>query len=286
MLQIGEIRIHLINDCTVFVDGGGAFGLVPRVLWERVLKPDENNLIPMSQTCLLVQVAHKNIVIDTGMGYKMDEKAIARWNLVRPDGGLLSGLERLGLKPEDIHMVINTHLHIDHASGNTIYADNGQIVPLFPKAEYVTQRREYEDAMRPNERTRATYIADNYHPLVESGQMRLLDGDSELAPGITGIITRGHTPAHMSIRFESDGAHAAFLCDLASYAVHFERLGWMTAYDVEPLETLETKRKWQEWALETQATLIFPHDTNRPVGRLVEDAAGKRTVEVLDETYV
>lgn len=286
MLQVGEICIHLINDCTVLVDGGGAYGLVPRVLWERVMKPDENNLIPMSQTCLLVQAGGKNIVVDTGLGYKLDEKGIARWHLQRPDGGLVGGLERLGLKPGDIDMVINTHLHADHASGNTIYDENGALVPLFPNAEYVTQRREYEDAMRPNERTRATYLLDNYQPLVESGQMRLLDGDTELASGIWGVITRGHTPAHMSIRFESGDEHAAFLCDLASYAVHFERLGWMTAYDVEPLETLETKRKWQEWALQTNAILIFPHDVFRPVGRLVETPDGKPQIAIIDESYV
>ena len=117
--------------------------------------------------------------------------------------------------------------------------------------------------MHPNERTRATYLRFNYQPLQEKGQMRLLDGDVELAPGVYGVVTRGHTPAHMSVRFESNGQHGMFVCDMASYAIHFERLGWMTGYDVEPLETLETKRRWQKWALETQAILFFPHDTQR-----------------------
>src|SRR5262249_21722450 len=138
--------------------------------------------------------------------------------------------------------------------------DMVHVRPTFPNAEYVTQRREYDDAMRPNERTRATYLAYNYHPLVESGQMRLLNGDTEILMGIHGVITRGHTPAHMCIRFESQGQHALFVADLASYAVHFERLGWMTSYDVEPLETLECKRHWQQWALDTNALLIFQHD--------------------------
>ncbi|MBE2272390.1 MAG: MBL fold metallo-hydrolase, partial [Anaerolinea sp.] len=141
------------------------------------------------------------------------------------------------------------------------------------------------DAMQPNERTRATYILANYEPLVASGQMRLLDGDVEIAPGIWGIVSPGHTPAHMSVRIERGGQHAAFVCDLASYAIHFERLGWMTAYDVEPLRTLESKRVWQQWALETDALLIFPHDSVRPMGRLTEDEKGRRVVVKLEEPY-
>ncbi|MBI5670037.1 MAG: MBL fold metallo-hydrolase [Chloroflexi bacterium] len=267
MLQIGDIRIHLINDCRIKVDPGGAFGLVPRALWSTHMPPDENLLVPMNQHCLLVQVAGKNIVVDVGYGDKLPEKQKALLQLERPTGSLLDALARLGLAPGDIHLVINTHLHADHASGNTRYGDGGVIEATFPNAEYVVQRREYEDAMQPNERTRATYFPINYQPLVESGQMRLLDGDCELAPGVFGVVTPGHTPGHMSVRFESNGQHAAFVCDLASYAIHFERLGWMTAYDVEPLVTLETKRRWQKWAADTNAILIFPHDPLRPVGR-------------------
>jgi glyoxylase-like metal-dependent hydrolase (beta-lactamase superfamily II) len=182
--------------------------------------------------------------------------------------------------------VIDTHLHADHAAGNTAYDAGGRIVPVFPNAEYVVQRREYEDACRPNERTRATYVAENFQPLVESSQMRLLEGDTDLAPGIAGIVTRGHTPGHMSVRFESGGQHASFVCDLASYSIHFERLGWMTAYDVEPLETLETKRRWQKWALETNAILIFPHDPLHPVARVTQDDRGKPRIAPIDEPYV
>jgi glyoxylase-like metal-dependent hydrolase (beta-lactamase superfamily II) len=124
----------------------------------------------------------------------------------------------------------------------------------------------------------------NYQPLVESGRMRLLDGDTEILPGIHGVITRGHTPAHMSIRFESQGQHALFVADMASYAVHFEKLGWMTAYDVEPLQTLETKRRWQQWALDTGALLIFQHDPTRRAGRLVQDG-DRRVLEVVELAY-
>jgi glyoxylase-like metal-dependent hydrolase (beta-lactamase superfamily II) len=286
MLQLGDMRVHLLNEHLIKVDPGGAFGLVPRVLWSPLMPPDADHLVPMCATCLLIQTDGKNILIDTGYGDRLSDKqkAFLRWQ--QPRGKLSDSLARCGLTPADIHLVIDTHLHGDHAGGNMIYDDAGKLTPAFPNAEYVVQRREYEDAMRPNERTRATYIPENYHPLVESGQMRLLDGDTQLLPGVQGIVTRGHTPAHMSIRLESHGQHLAFVCDLASYAIHFERLGWMTGYDVEPLETLETKRRWQQWALETNAILVFPHDPVRTIGRFVQDASGKARIEPFTEPHV
>ncbi|MDQ7024716.1 MAG: MBL fold metallo-hydrolase [Anaerolineae bacterium] len=287
MIKIGDIEIHLINDCRVMVDGGGAFGLVPRILWQRYFKPTDDNMIPMNQTCLFVRANGKNIIVDTGLGTKLNDK-VRRIFRIEAEGGLLTGLAKLGVLPEEIDLVIDTHLHSDHAGGNTKFVEGStdEVEATFPNAEYVVQRREYEDAMQPNERTAATYFPFNYQPLVESGQMRLLDGDEELLPGITGIVTPGHTPAHMSIRFESKGEHAAFLCDLASYAVHFERIAWMTAYDVEPLRTLETKRIWQQWALDNDAIVIFPHDVKRPIGRLTQTERGAIIVEAIDEPYV
>lgn len=287
MLSIGSFELHLINDCTTHVDGGGAFGLVPRKLWRNYFEPDEENNIRMAQNCLYVRAGDRRIVIDTGLGSKLNDRLKRMWN-VENEGGLLRGLDQLGVRPEDIDLVICTHLHADHCSGNTRYAELGseQVVATFPNAEYVVQRREYEDAMHPNERTRATYFPINYQPLVESGQMRLLDGDTQLLPGIDAIVTPGHTPGHMSVRFEDSGQHAAFLCDLATYAVHFERLGWMTAYDVEPLRTLETKRIWQRWALETGAILFFPHDPYRPAGQMVATGNGGFVLQTVELEYL
>ena len=278
MINIGDIHIHLIDDSDYRADPGGPFGLVPRALWSRHFPVDEENLVPMASNCLLVQTGGKNILVDTGYGHKMSDKQRDILRLVRPYGDLADGLKRLGLSPADIHLVINTHLHADHVSGNTTLDADGNIVPVFPNAEYVVQRREYEDASRPNERTRATYLAENFQPLVESGQMRLLDGDTDLLPGVRGEVTPGHTPGHMSVVFESQGQYGVQLCDMATYAIHFERLGWMTAYDVEPLITLETKRAWQQWALEHEALLFFPHDPIRRAGRLTHDESGRPVV--------
>lgn len=286
MLQIGDIKIHLINDGNTLVDPGGAFGLVPRVLWSRYLKPDENHLVPMTTTCLLVQTAAHNIIIDTGFGNKLDDKQRKNWSLSQSNGDLIDTLDRLGIAAGDIDLVIDTHLHSDHCTGNTRLNEHGQLVAAFPNAEYLVQRREFEDATHPNERTAGTYFSVNWELLVENGQMRLLDGNTEIVPGITGVVAPGHTPGHMAVRFESQGQHAAYVCDMASYSIHFERLAWMTAYDVEPLVTLETKREWQQWALETDAILIFPHDPLRPCARLTENDDGRRSLIAIDEDYV
>lgn len=287
MLQIGDIRLYLINDGFTAVDAGGPFGLVPRALYRPYFEPDADNRVPMTGTCLLIQTGGQNIVVDTGLGQKLDAKRRAIWNLSRPDGDLLDGLRRLGVEPGDVSLVINTHLHADHCSGNTrLDAESGALLPTFPNAEHVVQRREYDDAQRPNERTTATYDAANWQILVENGQMRLLEGDTDLAAGVRGVVTPGHTPGHMSVVIESGGQHALFVCDLASYAVHFERLGWMTAYDVEPLVTLETKRRWQQWALETNAVLIFPHDPQRPAGRLLAGDKGRPVLQPINEAFV
>jgi glyoxylase-like metal-dependent hydrolase (beta-lactamase superfamily II) len=286
MVNIGSITIRRINDSDYWVDPGGPFGLVPRALWARYFPPTDDHLVKMSSNVLLVQTSGQNILIDTGYGHKMPEKQQAILRLSRPQGDLTDGLARAGLRPEDIHLVIATHLHADHVSGCTRYDETGRIVPVFPNALYVVQRREYQDASQPNERTRATYLAENFEPLVVSGQMRLLDGDTDLAPGVRGVITPGHTPGHMSIVFESDGQYGVQVCDMATYAVHFERLGWMTAYDVEPLVTLETKRRWQQWAREHDAVIFFPHDPYRPYGKLTQDAEGRPYVEPLDSALL
>lgn len=268
MIRIGNIEIEPVNDARIREDPGGVLGLVPRVLWSRVIEADEQGLIPMDHQCLLVRADGKTIVVDTGYGTKLSEKHIGHLSLTRSQGSLVEGLARLGLMPEDIDLVINTHLHRDHCGGNT-RLEGDQIVPTFPGAEYWVQRLEYADAAFPNERTRATYSWENYGPLYESGQMRLLDGETEVVPGMRCVVTPGHTRGHQSIVFERGGQAAFYTGDLSTLSVHFARLAWMTAYDVEPLVTLETKRTWQRWALERDALLIFPHDVQIPVGRLV-----------------
>lgn len=266
---MGHLEFSLVSDGIIWMDAGGAFGLVPKALWERVLTPDAINRVPFALNCLLVRSQGKTILVDTGVGDKLTPEERAQWNLQRPEGGLLEALARLGVSPGDVDIVINTHLHADHCGGNTRF-HNGQVAPTFPKAEYWIQRLEYAEASFPNERTRATYIAANFRPLEASGQLRLLDGDTRVTPEMRTVITRGHTRAHQSIVLEAGDQSVLYIADMASFAVHFERLAWLTAYDVEPLENLETKRRWQRWALERNALLLFEHDVQTPMGRLVE----------------
>ena len=278
MIAVGDIDLFVFNDATTWADPGGPFGLVPRVLWSRYAQADERHLIPMSNHNLLIRAAGKHILVDTGFGNMLPLERQRRYGMTSMDG-THKGLAEIGLSPAEIDIVIDTHLHDDHCTGNHRINADGVSLPAFPNAEYVVQRREYEDALKPNERTRATYQPANYAPLFESGQMRLLEGDVEIAPGVTAVATPGHTPGHMSVRIESQGEYAAFLCDLASFAVHIERLAWMTAFDLEPLVTLETKRIWQRWALETDALLIFPHDIVKPAGRLRQNESGGFSVQ-------
>lgn len=279
-LTLGDLQIDTINDSQILSDSGGPFGLVPRALWSRYYTADDLGRVAMHHNCLLVRADGRTIVVDTGNGAKLPEKSLRNMSLTRPEGDLVAGLGRLGVAPEDVDLVINTHLHGDHCGGNTFFDAAGELVATFPHAEYWVQRLEYADAAFPNERTRGTYFAENFAPLYESGQMRLIDGDVEVLPGMRCVLTPGHTRAHMSLTFERGAAAAIYVADLASLAVHFANLAWMTAYDVEPLVTLETKRIWQRWALERDAIVLFEHDP-MVAGRLVQGEDGRLRVAAL-----
>jgi glyoxylase-like metal-dependent hydrolase (beta-lactamase superfamily II) len=285
MFTLGDVHIHLVSAGMVWMDRGGPFGLVPKALWCDYLTPDDQDRVPMALTCLLVRAAGRTILVDTGLGEKLDDRMKQQVGLEYPHGTLIDGLARLGITPADVDIVIDTHLHGDHCAGNTVFTPDGSIAAAFPNAAYYVQRREYEDAMQPNERTRATYYPVNYEPLARSGQLTLLEGDSVIVPGVEVVVTPGHTPGHQCVLFSGGDRQALFVADLASFAVHFERLAWMTAYDVEPLVTLETKRRWTRWALEQQALILFQHDTQVLAGTLTEDARGRRAIQPVDAQF-
>jgi glyoxylase-like metal-dependent hydrolase (beta-lactamase superfamily II) len=269
-MQLGDVELNVVSDGEFRVDGGGVFGLVPRVLWEKVAQPDELNRVPSALNCLLVHSDGQRILVDTGFGYKLSPKDRELHGLVRPNGGLLEGLQRLGHNASDIDLVINTHLHWDHSGGNTVYRD-GAPVPAFPNAQYCIQRLEWADAAFPNERTRNTYLPENLRPLQDSGQLRLLNGSTRITRHVRCLVTSGHTRSHQSVVIESGGNTAVFLGDLAARAVYMERLGWISAFDLDPLETMETKRGLREWAVEQNVLLFFEHDPIVLVGFLRQD---------------
>jgi glyoxylase-like metal-dependent hydrolase (beta-lactamase superfamily II) len=258
----------------MWLDGGALFGLVPRVLWEQVAPPDELNRVPVALNCLLIEAQGQLIVVDTGLGDKLSDKQVRNWGLQRAQGGLVDGLHRIGLDVTDIDIVINTHLHLDHCGGNTTLR-GGRPVPTFPRAQYWVQRSEWVQASHPNERTRAVYLAENVLPVAEAGQLRLLDGDASVTDGVRCVVHQGHTPAYQSVVLESGGQSAIYVGDLAPFAVHLERIQWLPAYDVLPLDHLEAKRQTRDWALNSNALLMFQHDPVISWGRLVPDEEGR-----------
>ncbi len=272
-MKLGAFEIYPISDGRFRLDGGAMFGVVPKVLWEKCCPADDLNRISLSLTALLIRVNGKNILVDTGLGPKEDEK-FRRMFAVERIPTILESLKRLGLGPDDIHLVINTHLHFDHAGGNTIRETDGSIRPAFPKARYLIQQGEFEDAACANERTRASYRQDNFAPIAHINQWEFLHGDTEVVPGVTAVVTAGHTRCHQSIRIESEGEVAFFLGDLIPTVSHLP-LPYIMGYDLFPIQTLETKRWVLDRAFEQRWLLLFEHDPMVQGGYVRRDREGK-----------
>jgi glyoxylase-like metal-dependent hydrolase (beta-lactamase superfamily II) len=267
-MRFGNVELVLVSDGVYWEDGGGLFGLVPKALWQREMQPDDRNRLPFENRCLLIQSKGQRILVDTGYGDKISDKERGFISL-EGEGRLLHSLEEVGVGAQDIDLVIDTHLHGDHCGGNTRH-ENGRVVPTFPRATYVVQRLELADATWPNERTRATYLAENWEPVAQDGRLRVLSGNTRLTAEVRVLVMPGHTRAHQCVVIESEGRTAIFLGDVASWPVHMERLAWVPAYDVEPLVSIETKRNLARWAVEKQALLIFDHHPTVAAGTLHE----------------
>ncbi len=267
-MKIGNAEIFVLSDGMTKSDGGGFFGLVPRVLWEKVHPADELNRVPWALRSLLIIADGKKILVDTGYGDKLTPKQKKIFAMEgQGDRRLLGDLERVGFSADEIDIVVNTHLHADHCGGNTVF-DGDRVVATFPNARYIVQRRELAQAMFPNERTRGTYFKENFVPLLESGAMEIVDGDYQITPSVRTMVTRGHTPGHQVVVVESGGEAAIFLADACSWAVHMERLAWVPAFDIEPMESIQTKKRLRDWALRHNALLIFQHDPTTIFGRV------------------
>jgi glyoxylase-like metal-dependent hydrolase (beta-lactamase superfamily II) len=271
---LGRWQVHAIHAGTQRLDGGAMFGVVPKPLWERRITPDERNRIPLAMRCLLVEHDVGPILIDTGAGNKEDSKFRDIYGIENrgADGRtrLEDGLREIGVRPEDVTLVINTHLHFDHAGGNTYRDASGVIRPAFPNARYVVQTGEYEFATHTNERTAASYFPHNFAPVHEQGLFDLTAGERDVAAGIKLLPTPGHTPHHQGILLESAGEQAFFLADLVPTVAHLP-LPWIMGYDVEPLVTLETKRRVLRRALDEDWLLVFEHDFATAWGRVAFD---------------
>lgn len=275
-MRVGDVEIFLLTDGIARVDGGGMFGLVPRMMWEAKHPPDSQNRILIRVNCLLIKDGEHNIVVDTGFGGKIRARTQRLMGILNT-GRLPGLLQGHGVEPEQVDLVINTHLHADHAGGDT-RVKGERVVPAFPKASYIVQEAEWDDANNPNERTRATYLPENFLPLREAGQLELIQGDTQITPRVRCVVKPGHVQGHQCVLIDSDGERALYLADVASLAVHLEKLAWVPSYDLDPMRSIETKREIQQWAIAQDMLLIFDHDPEIGMGRL-QAGAGRRWVE-------
>ncbi len=272
--SIGSLRVHAIQAGGQKLDGGAMFGVVPKPLWERRIPADDRNRIQLGMRCLLIEHDSGLILIDSGAGNKESSKFLEIYGIENAgiDGRTMleDGIRAAGHRLEDVTLVINSHLHFDHAGGNTYRDASGAIKPSLPRARYVMQRGEYQYATHTNERTSASYFDHNFVPLMEAGVVDLVDGEREIVRGVTVMPTPGHVPFHQGIRIESAGEIAFFLADLVPTHAHLP-LPWIMGYDVEPLVTLETKRNFLRRAVDERWLVIFEHDATVPWGRVVAD---------------
>jgi glyoxylase-like metal-dependent hydrolase (beta-lactamase superfamily II) len=270
----GQWRLHAIQAGGQKLDGGAMFGVVPKPLWERRIRADERNRIQLGMRCLLIEHHEKLVLIETGAGNKENEKFHDIYGLENAGAGgrtqLEDGIREAGFSTEDVQLVINTHFHFDHAGGNTYVDADGVVRPSFPNATHIVQRGEYEFAMWPNERTSASYFPRNWESIREAGRLQLVEGEPEVLPGIRLVRTPGHVPHHQSVVLESGGETAVYLGDVVPTAAHLP-LPWIMGYDVEPLVTLESKRRILTQARDEAWLLVFVHDAQVTWGRVTHD---------------
>jgi glyoxylase-like metal-dependent hydrolase (beta-lactamase superfamily II) len=273
--QIGDVKVHLLSDSSYYTDAGAMFGIIPKPVWSRHAKTDRRGRVPLAVNCYLIQTRRHNILVDTGLGNKLNPTWRDRY-AVKKDGRLVEELAGVGLSPDDVDFVVLSHLHFDHAGGATTIDEEGVPRIAFPKATYYIQRRDWLDATHPNERTRGGYQPEDFLPLKEAGRLRLLEGDHYITKNVSIVVTGGHTTAHQIVRISSRHRLAYFPGDIVPTAAYVTP-AYATAYDLYPLTTLDWKKTILRRAVRRRALLFLPHEIKHPVG-LVELDENKRYV--------
>jgi glyoxylase-like metal-dependent hydrolase (beta-lactamase superfamily II) len=270
-VKLGDLEFHVISAGRVLLDGGAMFGVIPRPLWEKKMAPDARNRITLSMNCLLIKTAGKRILVETGAGDKMNAKLSDIYGLEGPF--LIDGLRNHDLRPEDIDIVVNTHLHFDHCGGNT-RVERDKVVPTFPNAHYIVQRGEFEHAENPNERDQASYFRENYAPLKAAGIFTLLESDTVIAPGVELLRVPGHTANMQCVKLTGAGKTAFSFADLVPTTAHLA-LPWIMGYDLYPMTTLENKKRWIPEVLRQGWLALFTHDV-RVQAAYLRERSGER----------
>lgn len=269
-MQFGDYRVEIIPDTEFRLDGGAMFGVVPRALWSKVCPPDEQNRIRMNMNCVFIDTGKQRILIETGIGEKWSAKHTEMFGIARQHA-LADSLQSIaGVRPESIDIVINTHLHFDHAGGNTGFDDNGSAIPAFPNARYFISGAELEHAESPSERDRASYLPDNWRPLRASGQLELKDAEYQVVAGLRMETYPGHNRSMQCWRLEREAQTLFGFADLVPMRAHVP-FAWIMGYDLYPVETLEVKKKLLPQAAREGWLCLFYHDPDDPLCWIVED---------------
>ena len=278
-MQIGDYRVEIIPDTEFHLDGGAMFGVVPRNLWAQVCPPDDQNRIRMNMNCVFIDTGDEKILIETGIGDKWTARETAMYGIER-ERPLIDTLKaETGVAADEITIVVNTHLHFDHAGGNTMRDERGNTVPTFNNARYLVSRAEVEHADKPTERDRASYLPENWVPLRESGQLELKEADYEVVPGLRMETQRGHNRSMQCWRLDRGDEIVFGFADLVPMRAHI-KLPWIMGYDLFPLETLEAKKKLLPQAVKEKWQCLFYHEPESPLCRLIEENGKIRAVPV------
>jgi glyoxylase-like metal-dependent hydrolase (beta-lactamase superfamily II) len=275
-LTLGDLELTAFSDGTYVLDGGAFFGVIPKIMWSRRMAADEQNRVTSGLNSLLVRMdtprtGKKTILIETGMGNKLSDRMVKFYG---QPAKLLDNLAAGGVAPEDVDIVINSHLHFDHCGWNTVRDKNGKIVPTFPRAQYYAPEGEWQYARKPSERDAISYIPDNYDPLVASGQMTLLKGGEEIVPGVSVKTFRGHTASMQAVFVTSGGKTACYISDLIPTTAHTD-IAWGMGFDLYPLETIESKKAYYAKSTAEKSLTVFTHDPKTPWAYVEKDEIGK-----------
>jgi glyoxylase-like metal-dependent hydrolase (beta-lactamase superfamily II) len=272
---LGDLDLTILTDGTYLLDGGAMFGVVPKPLWEKRAPANERNQILLGTNTVVVRTGKHTVVIETGIGNKLPEKQRGIFDARQL---LLQSFDAAHIKPEEVDIVINTHLHFDHCGWNTTQREDGSIVATFPNARYFAHRGEVEHGHLQLERDAVSYISENYDPLIASGQMTLLElpggGQTEIVPGVSVEVFPGHTAQMMAVMLDSGGRRACYISDLMPTSAHLD-VTWVMGYDLDPLTCIEQRKRFLSRAIPERWLVLFTHDHHRPLGYVEWGAKGK-----------